>query len=78
MISPEQRLWQAVVYKAFIDALGDDSKDRDAMRAKREADAWIRDCRRDFRQVCALAGMDPDFLSQAYNDGRVDRDLLKA
>ena len=70
----DQRLWQTVVFQAFIDATHDlprgavGSQHRD----KSEADAWIRGCGRNFRMVCSLAGLDPEFLSDAYRQGRVD------
>lgn len=81
-MTPEQHLWQSVVLKACSDAThpapGPYAKNySEVMQAKREADKWLRGCGRDMRQVCALAGMDPDFVSEAYIGGRIDADLLR-
>ena len=48
-----------------------DAKGNDRLH-QRAADQWIRDCGRDFRLVCSLAGMDAGFLSGAYRAGRVN------
>lgn len=84
MTSPERSLWQAVVYQAFVDATAPDPSHRESVRAhresvraKRDAHDWISGSR-SFRTVCALAGMDPDFLSEAYRAGRVNRSVLKS
>lgn len=74
----EQELWQSVVVTAFMDATRPNSANRDDMRARSDADRWIRGNGRDFRQVCSMAGMDPDFLHQAYIKGRVDPERLRA
>lgn len=74
----ERVLWQAVVYRAFRDATDPKAKSIEAQEHKAEADTWIRQCGRDFRHVCLLAGMDADFLSDAYILGRVDPELLRA
>lgn len=71
-----REMWQAVLHRAFVDATYDGPQ-RYEQQAQREAHSWIASCGKDFRQVCALAGMDADFLSNAYNSGRVDRALLK-
>ena len=76
-MSPEKRLWQAVLFQAFRDATytGDGRQER---IHQRKADAWIRAGGKDFRQVCSLAGMDPAFLRDAYIGGRVDAKLLRS
>lgn len=76
-MTPEQRLWQAVVHRAFLDATNDDPQTTENILAKREADTWISRCGKDFREVCSLAGMDADFLSEAYRTGRVRARLLR-
>ncbi len=77
---PERELWQSVVFQAFMDATWDEaqSDSQESINAKRQADAWIRGCGRDFRKVCALASLDPDFLSEAYINGRVVAAKLRA
>lgn len=71
-----REMWQAVLHRAFLDATYDGDARADKME-QITCDRWIRQCGKDFRQVCALAGMDADFLSDAYKSGRVDRHLLK-
>lgn len=73
----ERLLWQHVIYKAFIDATALDPTCPKNSVEKMRADRWIRDCGRDFRDVCYMAGFDPDFLSDAYKAGRVDPDMLR-
>lgn len=76
-MTPETRLWQAVLHRAFLDATAKDpSRDEDRW-AKRDAHSWITDCGRDFREVCSMAGMDADFLSAAYRAGRFNARLLR-
>ena len=74
----EQELWQAVVLRAAMDALADNPSSDEDQRAKRDADRWFRFGGRDFREVCTLAGIDPDFIADAYKSGRIDRRLLKS
>lgn len=76
-ISPEQHLWQFVIEKAFVDATNPAPANATDLREKFIATAWIRNCGRDFRFVCSLAGMDPHFLSDAFNANRVDREIFK-
>lgn len=75
-LTPEQELWQSVVFTAFMDATRNETENREE-QSRREADRWIRGKGRDFRQVCSMAGMDPDFLSAAYIAGKVDPALLR-
>lgn len=74
---PEQELWQTVIELGFVDALRPGPANAVDIRAKSEAIHWISRCTRDFREVCALAGMDPKFLSDAFNAGRVSSKDLK-
>jgi hypothetical protein len=69
--SPEQQLWQAVLLNAFMDATRGNPSQTPDRHGMNSADGWIRGGGKDFRIVCALAGMDPDFLRQAYVSGRV-------
>jgi hypothetical protein len=85
MIDPNRILWQHVLQQAFMDATSEStaqvqSSASAAGKGSREqlsADRWIRDCGRDFRMVCSLAGMDADFLSGAYRAGRVNGEWLR-
>lgn len=77
-ISPEQRLWQSVLYRAVMDATDPDPGSDETIRAKRDALSWLRGGGKDYRKVCSLAGVDPDFIRDAFLAGRINRDLLKA
>ncbi len=94
-ISPEQFLWQAVLFKAFMDATyqpqpqyGNNARFANTPVAvgkrraynieQRHAIAWIERGGSDFRMVCAMAGMDPDFLRDQFMAGKVDGVLLRA
>jgi hypothetical protein len=52
--SPENYLWQAVIWRCLRDCVSEDPK----IRA--DAHAWVHSNTRDFHQVCDLA----DFLSE--------------
>jgi len=75
---PEQVLWQSVVYKALIDATAVNPSGREDRLAKDAADRWFRSGGRDYHQVCALAGIDPDFMRDNYMAGKIDGKLLRA
>jgi hypothetical protein len=74
---PEQELWQVVIEKAFVDAINPDPANATDVREKSIAAAWIRNCGKDFCFVCSLAGMDPHFLSDAFNANKVNRETFK-
>ena len=75
--SGDQRLFQTVILLAVLDATNPTPADREARDAKRQADYWLRHAPNDFRFICALAGQDPDFVSEAYIAGRIDRNALR-
>jgi len=77
-MTPEQKLWQSVVVKAALDATSNPSSSSDDYIAKKNADAWLRTGGRDFKEVCSLAGLDPDFIREAYIGGRINADLLRS
>jgi len=77
-MTPEQTLWQTVVIKALTDATAVDPASRDDRRATHEADSWIRSGGKDYRRACTLAGLDQEFIREAYIDGRIDGALLRA
>lgn len=76
-MSAEKMLWQSVVLKAFTDATATEPSGPENKRAKVDADRWIKHGGRDFRQVCFLAGFDPDFIQHAYTSGRVNPEALR-
>jgi len=73
--TPEKRLWQAVIYNAVVEATNPEAYGERG-QWQREADTWLRRGS-DLHVVCALAGMDPDFVREAYISGKIDRELLK-
>jgi hypothetical protein len=77
-MTPEKKLWQSVVLKALTDATAEDPYGSDNLRAKRDAQSWLESGGKDFRMVCALAEMDPDFVREKYLGGKIDAKLLRA
>ena len=77
--TPEQRLFQATIIQAFLDATFDGSGGASSTTPldTRSAADWIKDCGRDFRMICDCAGWDAQFLSDAFKAGRVDGKLLR-
>ena len=65
---PEQKLWIAVLAKAFDDAFYSTDK-----RAALEALSWIR-YGLDFNYVCQLAGRDPNYVRRRLLDKVIDRE----
>ena len=65
---PEQKLWIAVLAKAFDDAFY--SADE---RAALDALSWIR-YGSDFNYVCGLAGRDPNYVRKRMLDKVIDRE----
>ena len=65
---PEQKLWIAVLAKAFDDAFY--STDQ---RAALEALSWIRHGS-DFNYVCGLAGRDPNYVRKRMLDKVIARE----
>lgn len=86
----EQLLWQSVVNQAILDGQtlqkrmahrspNTEHSIRDAKRTDaelRQADAWIRAGGKHFRNRCALAGYDPDFIREKYLSGKINLDVL--
>ena len=77
-MTPEQKMWQSVVVKAALDATSNPSSSSDDYIAQKNADVWLRTGSRDFKEVCSLAGLDPDFIREAYIGGRINADLLRS
>ena len=80
-MTPEKSLWQAVVYKALLDAtfpIEEHSRNSDQAKAAHDAHNWLTLANRDFKFVCANAGLDPDFISEKYKSGLVTYQALKS
>jgi len=65
---PEQKLWIAVLAKAFDDAFYTTDN-----RAALEALSWIRHGS-DFNRVCQMAGRDPDYVRKRMLDKVIARE----
>ena len=65
---PEQKLWIAVLAKAFDDAFYSTDK-----RAALEALSWIRHGS-DFNRVCQMAGRNPDYVRKRMLDKVIARE----
>lgn len=66
-VAPEVGLWRSVVKLALDDAMGvtkvnstDEAVRKEGIRNQDRARSWLLSRSRDFRQVCSLAGLDPD------------------
>jgi hypothetical protein len=78
-MTPEQELWQSVVFQAVVDGLSPkDTGSAQDRKARREADAWVRAAGPDMREVCGMAGIDPQFLRDAYTSGRISLEAIKS
>lgn len=66
-VSAERRLMLATLVTAIMDATGQACCTRavDRERNRILALAWFRDGCDDFREVCSLAGLDPDYVRRA-------------
>ena len=67
---PEQKLWIAVLAKAFDDAFYTTDE-----RAALEALSWIKHGS-DFNYVCRLAGRDPDYVRQRMLNKVIEREAF--
>ena len=64
-LSPEHKLWRAVVINAFDDTMITLS-DRKSSVQKIEAHNWILQESRDYRKVCEWALLDPEEMKEHY------------
>ena len=75
----ERALWAAVVYQAALDATREfpPSLPESERHECRKARIWFEQGGSDFRQVCDLAGYDPDWLREKFLSGLITQDGLK-
>ena len=71
MMTPEKILWQDVLMRAMLDATASLTATiaEHELQARRAARLWIGS--NDFREVCELAGMDPDSTLARFRAGTV-------
>lgn len=74
---PERALWYNVIMQAVTDAMKIRSKDKYKRRDAQAAIDWLRGNSDDFRQVCLLADIDPDYLVMKLDMFFENRFLLR-
>ena len=62
---PEERLWKAVLWRAFDDTMYA-GKERTLIVAKDKAIKWFKDRAQDFISVCHFADYHPHFITRHY------------
>ncbi len=72
-MSPEERLWQAVLGQAISDAMMEDPQSSKSVDAKKSARRWFDFADGNFRMGCELAGLNPDAVSEAWRSGSLSR-----
>jgi len=90
----ERELWQAVIFRACLDAfttipkltwrtdkkgkrVSNKSHIAAMTRQRNDAREWLSGRSADFREVCSRAGMDADFVAEAWRDGKISLASLK-
>jgi fibronectin type 3 domain-containing protein len=66
-ISPEERMWKAVVATAFEDCLNLSGSKAESYR-KQDAHDWFMKGGEEFDKVCFLAGLEPLLVSNRYQE----------
>ncbi|MHB2165730.1 hypothetical protein [Alsobacter sp. R-9] len=72
--SPELALWCAVIRQAVSDAVDSVASDSVSAAARQKARVWFVRKGKDFREVCTLAGVDPDQVHAAMTKRIADAD----
>jgi hypothetical protein len=80
MMASDRQLWTTVLELAIADALGRSSfnavdyrRDGQFYDPREEAREWIEEAGLDFREVCLLAGLDPNAVRERVLAGHVGR-----
>jgi len=63
---PEERLWKAVLWRAFDDCTYT-GYERTLIVAKKESIKWFQARAHDFIEVCSFAGYEPSYIIRHYN-----------
>lgn len=63
LLTPQQKLWRAVIVRAIQDMVGNSQKDEDKT-AKWQAEQWITGNGKEFRCVCELADLNPMWVCE--------------
>ncbi len=65
--SGEVALWRAVITQALMDA-GSQSSKREMKQDRAQAIAWLAGTSDDFKEICARAELDPDYVRVKAQD----------
>lgn len=60
-----KRIWQKVIYQAFVDAASRSKKQRDKILRQRAVE-WLAGEEDSFHEVCLLAGFEPNFVKRQH------------
>ena len=63
---PEERLWKAVLWRAFDDTMYQ-GKERTLIVAKDSAIKWFKARAQDFIEVCYFSDYQPSYITQQYH-----------
>lgn len=76
-LTPERRLWLTVLLTAVNEALREQRLSASDLERYQSAN-WIKGNSSDFREVCELAGINPDALREKFIAGKISRKILKS
>ena len=65
-VPSEQKLFRAIITLALEDVLSN-SQGRHESVVKAEAHDWFMSDSEDYKNVCSIAGLDPDWVRERYN-----------
>jgi len=73
-LSPEERLWLAVLLQMLLDASGSLHGESVSMKqyCQSRAKAWLESGSRDFQCVCWNAGLEPDWVIRKLTEIEMD------
>ena len=83
-MTPEEKMWNAVISQAFADAFPNDEHwEKNHKQLKnvfaynhKQANAWFSLGNRDFILTCQNAGVDPEWVMRLYNQRAQKRDRI--
>jgi hypothetical protein len=75
-MTPEQKLWGAVLCQMLIDALSSPPEDTDEYEEQVLSDWQVTQMDWAFCYSCQAVGLDPNAIRASYLDGRMTRDSI--
>jgi hypothetical protein len=67
-LTPEQKLWRAVLGQIVFDAFGRVSGDDRMISIKRDARGYLSSLHKDYAQICEWAGFDPRYIQRKVKE----------